>query len=1428
MYWEKNMFCIRPSARNAFTAMCLFILTSCSSEVSENEDDIDSCIGSQQAQCDTPVAVGPPDPVFFPADNEAVVYLNRGHIDGSYDEWVLHLWNGCGDEGWASQVTASSTAPTDWPMGPTVNGEGIDPIYGAYWVLSLAENASCGNFIIHQNGNNQTNDFSLTLDSEGEFARMAFVIGSENMRNATISNEPVCQNPNCDPSTPPIRSINNAAAHWIDAQTLVWNNDGSADQLFFSTTGGLSQNAEGDITGSEFSASLTPTTLSEEQQQRVPHLSSWPAYSINDLDEQQIKTGLRGQIWATGSNASGELIGTEVQTPRVLDAIYTMGENDADEATLGIQYEQDNITVSVWAPTAHNVTLKVFDASSKNEIASRDMLLDPNTGIWSYTGARAALDRNLYRFHVSLYDRSIDNLVITESADPYSVAASADSEYSMFVNLNDADTQPEGWGSVDAPALAAPETMIIYESHVRDFSIFDESTSVANRGKYLAFTESNTQPLQHLAELQASGLTHFHTLPTNDFLTVPENPENQIALTDTVATLCNIEAIEGVCGVESDEATLLSLLESYSPTSDESKDLINAIRQFDGFNWGYDPVLYNVPEGSYASTADGIARIREMRAMNQAINQMGLRTVMDVVFNHTIQSGLIGRGSTFDKIVPGYYFRRDALSGAIENASGAGNDTATENRMFAKFITDSVVHWAEHYGYNDFRFDLMTFIPKKVMVDTLAQVRSEVREDTYFYGEGWNMPGSSANDAIFARAEQFNMAGTGIGTFNDRMRDPMRFLALIKGENVDRIRIGLAGNLKDYQLYNSNSQRVTADTIGAYTDDPQESVNYVSKHDNETLWDMIQKEGAVSPTMSASDRARIQNMTIAMTVLSQGVPFIHMGSDLLRSKSMDRNTFDASDWYNRVDFTQTTQNWAVGMPLDIGDASEEWVRSQFNHPNTAASASDIMLASDVFNEFVQIAQSSPLFSLETLAEVQARVGFHNTGSNQVDGMIAMSLDDGIGLGDIDTSADAIVVVFNGNDTETSVDIRSASGFELHPIQRNSADSRVQVAQFEEQSRIEDDALVTYGSFTVPALSAAVFIKPQNGVQGEGLDADATTPSNADVARPYNVVPFLRGEMNDWSTDTPFIYNGDGTYTAFAQLEAQSYPFKFASADWETVNFGAISADQASVTLNEETLLAVTNDNLIFTASVAAEYRFTVNAENPQSPTLTISPADVYENAIFLKGSFNDWADEFEMVYVGEGIYRAPLTLSAGDIEFKIADSTWSSPNLGAGDAGSRLSLNSNLALIAADNSGNIQLSVENTDDYVFTLDTRDAQRPIVHLTPSTVFGAPVFVRGSMNGWSTNDVMTERSNNVFQADINLSEGGYEWKIASEDWNTVDLTAAGLVELLTPVSFVSGAGQPNSTLVIDENAVYRFVIDAHFAPAKVTVFPLPSAQ
>ncbi|HEX5794043.1 MAG TPA: alpha-1,6-glucosidase domain-containing protein, partial [Rheinheimera sp.] len=668
-------------------------------------------------------------------------------------------------------------------------------------------------------------------------------------------------------------------------------------------------------------------------------------------------------------------------------------------------------------------------------------------------------------------------------------------------------------------------------------------------------------------------------------------------------------------------ATLLSVLESYSPFGEKAQELVQALRSIDGFNWGYDPQHFIAPEGSYASEPDGVARIKEVRAMNKALNDIGLRTVLDVVYNHTSASGL-NTASVFDKIVPGYYHRYNETTGGIERSTCCEN-TATEHRMFDKFMQDSLLILARDFGFNDFRFDIMGHSPKASILAAREVVKA-FDPNVYFYGEGWNF-GEVTDNRLFVQAKQIDMAGTEVGTFNDRLRDPVRDAVLFSGSNTDDnlrkqdlIRIGLAGTLKDYVLESYQGIAGPASSFGGagYAADPADIINYVSKHDNETLWDKLQY--GLSASLTTAERVRAQNIAIAIPLMSQGIPFLQMGGDFLRSKSMDRDSYDAGDWFNFVDFSMQSNNFAVGLPLAEKNLdSWDQIGEILTNPNAKPAADDIRFASEVFKEFLSIRSGSPLFRLATAQDVMDRVGFHNIGKNQKQGLIVMSIDDGVGLTDLDPLYDALVVVINGTAQEQAHTVPTAAGFDLHPVQQASVDSNVTTAGF--------SAGVDEGTFMVPAYSMAVFVKAQGATQGEGLAADAT--SGAPDIPPFEATTvFVRGSLNGWGEVDAFNYQGEGVYLATITVAAGNYEFKVASADWSTVDFGA-GNDGQQVTLGQVKTLGRSGANLQVNFANAATYAFVLDASNKDAPVLTVQELSPYgvDTTVYLKGGMNGWS-----------------------------------------------------------------------------------------------------------------------------------------------------------------------------------------------------------
>lgn len=1379
-----------------------------------------SCVPPPPIQCDAPtvpneandacvVGANPdlPQPNFFPSGSQAVLYYNRAAVDAdntssdpAYEGWRLHTWNN-------DSCDAYADADTDWANGRQHTG--IDPNYGAYWVLELKEGfGTCHNFIIHKGTDDAGKelgggDFQASLVQDDEtFARMNFTLSGE----PTLFEYPIMS------LGPQPVDIEGFGAHWIDINTILWDVPESAAvvKMHYAIDASLESTLEAGINGT--AVELMSSTLTEEQTSRVPHLSSFQAWE-GTWSADDAKAVLTGQAVVGAYDSEGALIAaTGIQLPNVIDALYTRGENDADEAQLGGVYSDAGITASLWAPTAQRVNLMLYN-DNKTLSERVAMTRDDASGVWQYSGDMS-LDRQLYRYEVTVYHPvtgAVETLFVT---DPYSVSLSTNGRFSRFVNLADEDLKPQGWEGHTIPTIDNPEDAVIYEGHIRDFSVRDMSTNDANRGKYLAFTEEGTAPVEHLQKLVDAGLNYFHILPANDVATIDESDANTVDLYDTVADLCRLNSDAAVCEEASPSALLIDIYNSYDPLAQAAKaqQLTNDLRGVDSFNWGYDPHHFTAPEGSYASSAEGVERIIEMRAMIQSLHEMGLRVALDVVYNHTNASGVFPK-SVLDKVVPGYYHRYEVDTGSIVRETCC-DDTEPRNVMMEKLMHDSLLVWAEHYKYDAFRFDIMS----QATVDTMVRLRDAVQaidDDNYFYGEGW-----TKIDRGYQQANQLNMAGTQIGTYNDRIREAIRQGNIFSPDSdallsdQDRVKMGMTGTLKDYILETSAGSAGATSNLGGYADDPADIINYVSKHDNETLWDQLNY--TLPHDISLQQRVRAQNVAMGINLVSQGIPFLQMGGDMLRSKSMDRNTYDSGDWFNYVDFTYETNNWNVGLPL-AQDNEARWAEmGEFIYdPERAASMADIMFASDVFAELLSIRTSSPLFRLTSAEDIIDRIGFHNIGARQQKGLIAMSIDDGAvqdGEGardDLDMMHDAVMVLVNTGYEEKSISVNTATGFSLHPIQMNSVDSDVRGASFMEG---EDGN----GSFTVPAMTIAVFVKPQSGAQGYGLAAYAT--SGAPDVVPYGeTIAYLRGDMNGWSTNDAFTYQGNGVYTATAALDANTtYGFKFASEDWATVNFGASDGDDGVMLEGVDKTLARTNTNLSFTPAATATYLFTVDASDAEAPVITVENEEPFVGTtVFVRGAFNDWGTSDAFSYQGGRIYTFARDIDAGSYEFKVASEDWSTVNFGAlsnNDVDRVVTLDSTVALAATND--NLVLNIDSSDRYVFVFDMSDKSMPTLSVYKEAFFGDnEVFIRGGMNGWGVVDLFNYQGDGVYTVDIELSAGSVEFKVASEDWSTVNLgnpndAASNVVSVGTAKTL--GASNNNLMLNVESSGLYEFMV------------------
>lgn len=906
--------------------------------------------------------------------------------------------------------------------------------------------------------------------------------------------------------------VQDASAHWLAENLLVMTP--TQEQPLLKKPYSLMSSINGKIRQTPLTAINLPKWVTNKH----PHLANAQAFSL-DLPIGTAKQWLKHPVFVQATNQPKSKI-SFVQTGEVLDAIYTKADNDANEeqqlgATLITSDEQTKVQFKLWAPTAKQVTVKLFNQDKTplktKSLKTKSLALveDENTGIWhgsidSIT-AGDTLDEKYYQYQIDVYHPATQRYEQITTTDPYSLSLSTNSQYSQIVDLSKASTQPKGWNNQQNVALNKPEDAILYEVHIRDFSATDKALSNPSyRGKYKAFTEQNSDGIKHIKRLKKAGLNHIHLLPAFDIGTVNEAPEQSIDLTSTLTEVCQVAPKVSLCQSHLTEAqyqqSLGDILSSYDVASVDAQALVTELKTFDLYNWGYDPFHYTVPEGSYATNADGTARIIEFREMVQNLHNLGFRVIMDVVYNHTHQARM-ERTAVLDKIVPNYYQRLNPITGNIEQSTCCDN-TATERTMMAKLMTDSLVVWARDYKVDGFRFDLMGHQPKDAMLTAREAVR-KIDPDTYFYGEGWNF-GEVANNSQFVQASQLELSGTEIGTFSDRLRDAIRGPGMsVSGNDIrrnqgignglmtkpnelnlndasnapdyyllmDQARIGLAGNLKHFPLTDRNDQQVTGEKIPyggqptGYALDPADTINYISKHDNQTLWDNNQYRNAFD--LTTAERVRLHNQSLSFALLAQGIPFLHMGSELLRSKSFLRDSYDYSDWFNRVDFSKQNNFYNVGLPpAEKDQANWSLIKTLFekNQGRDIVQPSDISFASEVFAEFMSIRSQSGLFNLGTAEEIINQVSFLNTGKNQQLGIIAMRVTQSYQANNNEFTE--FMVIFNTSPNQQHFASSLADGYQLHPVQATGVDN------------VTKESKAMSQGFSIPAFTTAVFVKPK--------------------------------------------------------------------------------------------------------------------------------------------------------------------------------------------------------------------------------------------------------------------------------------------------------------------------------------------------------------
>ncbi|MFI7237387.1 pullulanase-type alpha-1,6-glucosidase [Streptomyces cyaneofuscatus] len=870
------------------------------------------------------------------------------------------------------------------------------------------------------------------------------------------------------------------SAYWLAPDLIAWDlgtrpEDGTY-QLAAAPGGGLAAGGTGITGGTVIPLTRDPQGLPQNIRKQYPHLAGLGALRVPAKWAGTARDLLKGQVAVAALDTDGNLTtATGLQTQGVLDALYA---DRASKAELGPGFRGDRPTLSLWAPTATGVSVELYDTPTSTAHRTVKLALDPRSGVWSVRGDRSWKGL-YYRYQVTVWAPAVHKVVTNQVTDPYSLSLSADSRRSQIVDLADRTTAPQGWESTRSPKAPGPEREQIQEIHVRDFSVADENLPAGKRGTYLAFTDPKSGGMKHLRDLVASGVTTVQLLPVFDFA--------------------------GTAEVRADQAAPDCDLPSMAPDSPQQQECVASTQARDGYNWGYNPYHFTVPEGAYATRPDGSDRIIQFRQMVQALHRAGLRVVMDVVYNHTAAAGQ-APDSVLDQVVPGYYQRLDATGTVTRDSCCA--DTAPEYAMMNKLVVDSVTTWAKHYRIDGFRFDLMGLDPKQTMLDVqsslarLTPARHGIDgKKSYLYGEGWDY-GIVAGDARFEQATQKNMAGTGIGTFNDRLRDGVRGGGISDADprrqgfgsglfthpngadvngplqqqktrllkDMDLVKLGLTGNLADYTFTTSDGTRRTGAQIdyngnpAGYTATPAEAVNYVEAHDNHTLYDAYAHK--LPSDTTPTQRSRLQALALATTTLSQSPSMAQGGTDLLRSKSLDHNSYDSGDWFNAIQWDCRHGNgFGRGLPLaESNSAQWPYAKPLLADPALTPGCTTIKAAAAQYQQFLKIKKSTPLFALKNARDVQKRLSFPLSGTaDEVPGVITQHLD-GKGLG----TYRSVTVIYNATGTVQQQTVKSlaGSGQVLHPVQKQGQDGTVKRSAFAPRN----------GTFTIPAHSVAVFVQ----------------------------------------------------------------------------------------------------------------------------------------------------------------------------------------------------------------------------------------------------------------------------------------------------------------------------------------------------------------
>jgi len=591
---------------------------------------------------------------------------------------------------------------------------------------------------------------------------------------------------------------------------------------------------------------------------------------------------------------------------------------------LGVSYSPQQTVFKVWAPMASAVKLRLYAAGNGGEATSTIDLDKGDQGTWQTTVKQDIKDQ-YYTFQVMQ-----DGKWLLEAPDIYAKAVGVNGHRGMVVDL--AATNPAGWQNDTKPVLKNLTDAIIYELHIRDISV-DPNSGIKNKGKFLGLTETGTKSpdglstgLDHIKEL---GVTHVHLLPSFDFNSIDETKLDQ--------------------------------------------------KQY---NWGYDPLNYNVPEGSYSTNPyDGNVRIKEFKQMVQALHANGLRVILDVVYNHTTDIA----HSNFTQFAPGYFYRHNP-DGSYSNGTGCGNETASEQPMMRKFMIESVVYWVKEYHLDGFRFDLMG-IHDIVTMNAISDTLHKIDPSIVIYGEGWAAGASPLAENL--RAVKKNIYEVNkVAAFSDDLRDGLKggfsnvkAKGFVSGDqnSKESVKFGIVASTQNSQI---NYQAVD-DSKAFWAAEPYQTISYASCHDDNTLFDRL-KIG--NPDATEADLIKMDKLANAIVLTSQGISFLHSGVEILRTKMGIANSFNSPDSINQIDWSRKTRYLPVF---------------------------------DYYKQLIALRKAHPAFRMPSTEMIQQHLFFTETNDPSV---IAYQLT-GNANGD---SWGTILLIFNGSKDAKTVSIPAGS------------------------------------------------------------------------------------------------------------------------------------------------------------------------------------------------------------------------------------------------------------------------------------------------------------------------------------------------------------------------------------------------------------------